>query len=130
MSHRQGAGKKTDIKESKVFATQRVTKFAATAIAAVGLGLAGIATAGTASALTSVDDEFLAAISEAGIAYDSPTAAISNARYVCGALDDGADPLDLGDEILSNTDLDTRQAAVFMVESVFNYCPEHEVLLP
>jgi hypothetical protein len=44
---------------------------------------------------------------------------------VCGAIDDGADPLDLSDEILSNTDLSTRQAAVFVVESVFNYGRAH-----
>jgi hypothetical protein len=56
--------------------------------------------------------------------------AVSNAKYVCGALDDGADPLDLGHEILSNTDLSTHQAAVFVVESVYNYCPEHSSLLP
>ncbi len=113
-----------------MFATHRVTKFAATAIAATGLGLAALAGAGTASALTSVDDEFLSAISDEGIAYDSPRVAISNAQYVCGAIDDGADPLDLGDEILGNTDLTTHQAAVFVVESVFNYCPENEALLP
>jgi hypothetical protein len=32
--------------------------------------------------------------------------------------------------ILNITDLSTRQAAVFVVESVFNYCPEHTSLLP
>lgn len=47
-----------------------------------------------------------------------------------GAGTAGADPLDLGDEILANTDLTTHQAAVFVVESVFNYCPEHTALLP
>jgi uncharacterized protein DUF732 len=80
--------------------------------------------------VTSPDDDFLAAISDEGISYDSARLAISNAEYVCGAIDGGADPLDLGDEILSNTDLSTRQAAVFVVESVFNYCPEHTSLLP
>ena len=113
-----------------MFATNRVTTFAATAIAAAGLGLAAFAGAGTASALTSTDDEFLSNISDEGISYDSARTAISNAQYVCGSIDDGADPLDLGDEILANTDLTTHQAAVFVVESVFNYCPEHTVLLP
>lgn len=113
-----------------MFATHRVTKFAATAIAASGLGMVAFAGAGTANAFVSVDEEFLAAISDEGIAYDSARTAVSNAHYVCGAIDDGADPLDLGDEILSNTDLTTHQAAVFVVESVFNYCPEHQVLLP
>ena len=113
-----------------MFATLRVTKFAATAIAVTGLGLAAFAGAGTANAFYSVDDEFLSAISDEGISYDSAGTAVSNAHYVCGSIDDGADPLDLGDEILANTDLTTHQAAVFVVESVFNYCPEHTALLP
>jgi hypothetical protein len=113
-----------------MFATHRVTKFVATAIAATGLGLAALSTAATASALTSPDDDFLAAISDEGISYDSARVAVSNAKYVCSSIDDGADPLDLGDEILSNTDLSTHQAAVFVVESVYNYCPEHAALLP
>lgn len=113
-----------------MFARHRITKFATTAITASGLGLAAFAGSGTANAFVSVDEEFLAAISDEGIAYDSARTAVSNAHYVCGAIDDGADPLDLADEILSNTDLSTHQAAVFVVESVFTYCPEHQVLLP
>jgi hypothetical protein len=113
-----------------MFAMHRVTRFVATAIAAAGLGLAALSTAATASALTSPDDDFLAAIRDEGISYDSARVAVSNAEYVCSSLDDGADPLDLGDEILSNSDLSTHQAAVFVVESVYNYCPEHTALLP
>src|SRR4051812_46520115 len=30
----------------------------------------------------------------------------------------------------ANADLTTHQAAVFVLESVFNYCPEHTSLLP
>ncbi len=110
--------------------TNRAAGFAATAVAAAGLGFAALAGAGAAGALSSVDDVFLANISDEGIEYDSAATAISNAHYVCNAIDDGADPLDLGDEILANTDLTTRQAAVFVVESVFTYCPEYTVLLP
>jgi uncharacterized protein DUF732 len=109
-----------------MFARHRVATFVATVVAAAGLG----AGAGSAGAFSSVDDEFLANISDEGIAYDSAATAVSNARYVCGAINDGADPLDLGDEILANTDLPAHQAAVFVVESVFNYCPENTVLLP
>ena len=87
--------------------------------------------AGTASALTSPHDDFLAAISDEGIGYDSPTGGhLQRASTCVSAIDDGADPLDLGDEMLSNTDLTLHQAAVFVVESVFNYCPAHEDLLP
>jgi uncharacterized protein DUF732 len=113
-----------------MFATHRFTTFAATAIAATGLALAALAGAGTASALTSTDDEFLSTLSDEGISYDSAYTVVSHAHYVCGAIDAGADPLDLGDEILANTDLSIHQAAVFVVESVFNYCPENAVLLP
>lgn len=113
-----------------MFTTHRVATFAATIAVAAGLSAAALAGAGTAAAFSSVDDEFLSNISEEGISYDSARVAVSNAHYVCGAIDDGADPLDLGDEILANTDLTMHQAAVFVVESVFNYCPEHTVLLP
>jgi hypothetical protein len=109
-------------------ASHRFTEFAGTAVVAGALGLAAIATAGTAGAVSSVDDAFLSEISAEGIAYDTPRAAISNAHYVCDALDEGADPVDLGMEILDNTDLTTDQAAVFVVASVGNYCPENGVL--
>jgi hypothetical protein len=50
-----------------MFATHRVTTFAATVVAASGLGLAVLAGAGTANALSSPDDEFLSNISDEGI---------------------------------------------------------------
>ena len=108
-----------------MFASHRITKFAGSALVAGALGLAAVATAGTACALSSTDDAFLTEITNEGISYDTPKAAISNAHYVCGALDDGADPVDLGQEILDNTDLTTHQAAVFVVASVNAYCPEY-----
>jgi Protein of unknown function (DUF732) len=113
-----------------MFAKRRVTMFAATAVATAALGLTALAAAGTAGAFSSPDDEFLSNISDDGISYDSASRAVSNAHYVCGSIDDGADPLDLGDEILANTDLTMHQAAVFVVESVSNYCPEHTAALP
>ena len=79
-----------------MFATHRLTKFAGTALVAGALGLAAVATAGTAGAVSSTDDTFLTEISGEGIAYDSPKAAIYDAHDVCNALDDGADPVDLG----------------------------------
>jgi hypothetical protein len=108
-----------------MFATHRFTKFAGSALVAGALGLAAVATAGTAGAISSTDDSFLRDISAEGIAYDSPRAAISAAHEVCFALDDGADPVDLGMEILENTDLDTDQAALFVASSVDNFCPEY-----
>jgi hypothetical protein len=108
-----------------MFATHRLATFAGTALLAGALGLAAVATAGTAGAVSSVDDAFLNDISSEGISYDTPKAAISNAHYVCSSLDDGADPVDLGQEILANTDLTTHQAAVFVVASVNAYRPEY-----
>jgi hypothetical protein len=105
-----------------MFASHRFTKFAGTALVTGALGLAAV---GTAGAVSSTDDAFLTEITSEGISYDTPKAAISNAHYVCSALDDGADPVDLGQEILDNTDLTTHQAAVFVVASVDIYCPEY-----
>ena len=107
-----------------MFASNRLTKFAGTALVAGAFGLAAVAAAGTAGAVSSTDDAFLTEIRSEGITYDTPKAAIQNAHYVCSALDDGADPVDLGQEILDNTDLSTHQAAVFVVTAVDTYCPE------
>ena len=103
-------------------------RFVGTAIVAGALGLAAVATAGAAGALSSVDDTFLTTISNEGIAYDSPKVAIRAAHDVCFALDDGADPVDLGVEIYDSTDLTTDQAALFVVASIDHYCPEFGVL--
>jgi hypothetical protein len=111
-----------------MFARKGVTKYASTAIVAGALGLAAFATAGTAGAMSSVDDTFLSQITAEGIAYENASSAISIAHDVCFALDDGADPVDLGMELLDETDLTTDQAAMFVVSSVGNYCPEYSVL--
>lgn len=102
-----------------------VTKFAGTAIVAGAFGLAAFASAGTASALSSADDNFLADISAEGISYDTPRNAISLGHDVCVRFDDGADPVDLGMEILDATDLTTDQVATFVTSAVDNFCPEH-----
>jgi Protein of unknown function (DUF732) len=108
-----------------MFAHTRFATFAGTALVAGALGLAAVATAGTAGALSSTDDSFLTEITSEGISFDTAKDAVSDAHYVCSALDDGADPVDLGQEILDNTDLTTHQAAVFVVASVSTYCPEY-----
>lgn len=110
-----------------MFARQLAT-LAGTAVAAGALGLAAVAGAGTAGAMRSSDDTFLNAISDEGIGFDTPATAIDNAHYVCAALDDGVSPVDLGTEILQNTDLTKRQAAVFVVSAVNVYCPEYGAL--
>ena len=108
-----------------MFTRNGVTKFAGTAIVAGALGLAAFASAGTAYALSSADDNFLSDITAEGIAYDSPRSAISLGHDVCVAFDDGADPVDLGMEIMKATDLTTDQVATFVVSAVDNFCPEY-----
>ncbi len=107
-----------------MYASHRFAKFAATALVAGGLGLAAVATAGTAGAISSTDDTFISEISAEGITFDSKREVISVAHDVCFALDEGADPVDLGMELLEATDLTTDQAAVFVLASVDSYCPE------
>ena len=109
-------------------ASHRFAKFAGIALVAGALGLAAVATAGTAGAISSTDDTFLSEITAEGISYDSAKDAIYAAHDVCFAIDEGSDPVDLGMEILENTDLTTDQVAVFVVSSVDNYCPEHGAL--
>ena len=111
-----------------MFTRNGVTKFAGTAIVAGALGFAAFAGAGTAAALSSADDNFLADLSAEGITYDSPRGAISAGHDVCISIDNGADPVDLGMEIMDATDLTTDQVATFVVSAVGNFCPEHSVL--
>lgn len=110
-----------------MFASHRLATIG-TALTMATLGLGAVAGAGTAAALSSEDDTFLSEISAEGIAYDSPRAAIGTAHDVCTRLDDGTDPVDLGMEILENTDLTTEQVATFVIASVDHYCPGNAVL--
>ena len=106
-----------------MFAVQRLTQAAGLALVA---GTVGLATAGTASAITSADDAaFLADIRYEGISYESAVEVISNAHEVCAELDSGTDATDIGLDILEYTDLNTRQAAAFIVMSIGYYCPQH-----
>ena len=104
---------------------RRFTKFATTAIVAGALGLAAVASAGTASALTGENTQFFADIEEAGIGYDSPAAAVKNARAVCALLADGESAAEISSEIVSNSDLSKRQANAFVVASVDSFCPKY-----
>lgn len=93
---------------------------------ALTAGLLGLAGAGTASAITSADDSaFLADIRYEGISYESAVEVISNAHEVCADLDAGVDATGIGLDILEHTDLNTRQAAAFIVMSIGYYCPQH-----
>lgn len=100
----------------------RVAIAAVSAIAAAAFGVAALA--GTATA-NSVDDDFLATIAAEDIAFGSAAGAIEDAHLVCDYLADGRTGSDIGAEIMDNSDLTSKQAAAFVVEAAFSYCPEH-----
>ena len=105
--------------------TRRFTaSLAGTALTAAALGMATLGLAGTANA-ASVDKEFLAAVAQAGISVDNPQQVIKVAKNVCSALDEGTTPDEILSEITSQTDLTTKQAKTFIVDSAQAYCPEY-----
>ncbi len=110
-----------------MFAVQRLVQSAGLALVAGTIGLAaGSLGTGTASAITSADDAaFLSDIRYEGIAYESAVEVIANAHEVCTELNSGVEATDIGLDILEHTDLNTRQAAAFIVMSIGYYCPQH-----
>ena len=100
----------------------RIATFATTAIAAGAFGLAAFAGAATASA-GSADSEFLTNISAEGITFDTAKGAIQAGQLVCSYLAGGESGTDVGQDIMGNTDLNAHQAAVFVVEATYAYCP-------
>lgn len=106
-------------------AAQRLARSAGLALVAGTVGAAA-GSLGTANAITSADDAaFLADIRYEGIAYESAVEVIANAHEVCAELDAGVQATDIGVDILEHTDLNTRQAAAFIVMSIGYYCPQH-----
>ena len=99
-----------------------ITRIATTAVAAAAFGLAAIAGSATANA-NSIDDRFLNRVHEAGIAYDSDSAAFNDARIVCKKLASGQTGVQVTGFVLRKTNLTTRQAAVLVVESTYAFCP-------
>lgn len=102
----------------------RVATVAVSAIAAAAFGLAALAGTATATA-GSVDDEFLANIAAEDIAFSSAAGAIADAHLVCDYLADGQTGTEIGTEIMDNSDLNSDQAAAFVVEAAFSYCPAY-----
>jgi hypothetical protein len=115
------AHRQTATKEIEMFST-RIATFT-TAIAAGAFGLAAFAGAATASA-GSADSEFLKNISAEGITFDSTKTAIQAGQLVCSYLAGGQTGADVGQDIMSDTDLSAHQAAVFVVEATYAYCPK------
>ena len=102
--------------------TPRITAAITTAIGAAAVGLA-VATAGAAGA-TTTDDAFIAQMTGAGITFTSAQEAVNEGHQVCRELAAGKTGTDVATEVLSQTDLTTKQAASFVVGATKAYCPQ------
>ncbi|ORW91998.1 hypothetical protein AWB92_00350 [Mycobacterium sp. IEC1808] len=100
----------------------RIAAAVATALVGAAVGLA-VATAGVASAGT-VDDAFITDIRGAGIGIDSPQAAIMDGYLVCVELNAGSSGPEIARQVLSETNLTTKQADYFVVVAAKAYCPQ------
>jgi hypothetical protein len=102
----------------------------AAALLTAGLSLGSFVSAAAAAAAP-VDDQFLYEIDSAGIPYDSPAVAISNAHTVCDTLSAGQSLMSLGRQLYKMADWTPEQAGMFVFVSVNAYCPEnHDNLRP
>jgi Protein of unknown function (DUF732) len=100
----------------------RITAAVTTALGTAAVGLA-VATAGAAGA-TTADDAFIAQMTGAGITFTSAQEAVNEGHQVCRELAAGKTGTDVATEVLSQTDLTTKQAASFVVGATKAYCPQ------
>ncbi len=103
--------------------SHRIITAATTAIGATAIGLSAVATAGTAGASTT-DDAFIAQMNSLGISFTSPQEAVKEGHQVCMELAAGKSGTDVAKEVLSQTDLTSKQAAYFVVDATKAYCPQ------
>jgi hypothetical protein len=102
----------------------RITAAVTTALGAAVVGLAlATATAGGAAASTT-DDAFITEMRGLGISFSSPQEAVKEGHQVCIELNAGKSGTDVAREVLSQTDLTTKQAAYFVVDATKAYCPQ------
>lgn len=85
---------------------------------------ASIATAGSAAASTD-DTAFISQMESVGVTFSSPQAADREGHQVCQELASGKTGTDIAEEILSQTDLTSKQAAYFVVYATKDYCPQY-----
>ncbi len=90
---------------------------------AAAIGLA-VATAGTAGANTK-DEAFIAQMESIGVTFSSPQVATQQAQLVCKKLASGETGTEIAEEVLSQTNLTTKQAAYFVVDATKAYCPQY-----
>lgn len=101
----------------------RITAAVTTAVGAAAVGLA-VATAGAASA-SSADDAFISQMQSIGVTFSSPQAAVQQGHQVCKELAAGSTGTQIASEILSQTNLTSKQAAYFVVYATKDYCPQY-----
>jgi hypothetical protein len=100
----------------------RITAAVTTAIGAAAIGLA-VATAGAAGASTA-DDAFITEMRGLGVTFTSPQEAVKAGHQVCKELAAGRTGTEVATEVLSQTNLTTKQAAYFVVDATQAYCPQ------
>ncbi|HVQ85429.1 MAG TPA: DUF732 domain-containing protein [Mycobacterium sp.] len=104
------------------FSPPRIIAAVTVAFGVAGAGLA-VATAGAAGA-TTADDAFIARMTSLGITFTSPQEAVKEGHQVCIELNAGKTGTDVATEVLSQTNLTTKQAAYFVVDATRVYCPQ------
>ena len=89
------------------------------------LSLVAVA-APTANADYSVDSSnFLGALSSRGITFASRQSAIAAGHEVCDELDQGKQASDVGNDVMTQTNLDGYHAGFFVGASIAAFCPRH-----
>jgi len=108
-----------------MFARRFTASLAGTTVTAAALSLAALGFAGTAGAVSSVDEAFLAQLTADGITPPSAAAAVSEARTVCKALDQGYSSRDVINAVAKSTGLSANGAKTFAVDAASAYCPQY-----
>ena len=89
------------------------------------LSLVAVA-APTARADYAVDSSnFLGALTSKGITFASRQAAIAAGHEVCAELDQGKQASDVGNDVMTQTNLDGYHAGFFVGVSIAAFCPRH-----
>jgi hypothetical protein len=80
----------------------------------------------TAHADYAVDSSnFRGALSSRGITFTSRQAAIAAGHEVCDELDQGKQASDVGNDVMTQTNLDGYHAGFFVGVSIAAFCPRH-----
>ena len=89
--------------------------------------LSVVAVAGpTAHADSAVDSSnFLSALTSKGITFTARQAAIAAGLEVCDELDQGKQASDVGNDVMTQTNLDGYHAGFFVGVSIAAFCPRH-----